>query len=502
MSEQYAVLRKLLGEIFDLESSAGVLSWDQQTYMPAGGTETRAMQLATLSRLAHEKFTSDEMGAALEAAKEEVTGLDQVSDEARLIRKAKRDFDKLRKVPSDWVSEFTRTTSIAHPAWEKARAETDFSQFLPHLEKILKLRRQYVRFFEPYDHPYDPLLDDFEPGMKTSEVKAVFDQLRPQQVELVHNIGESGHAIDDSMLHLHYDEKKQWDFGVEVIKAYGFDFERGRQDKSAHPFTSGFGTGDVRITTRFDLNFFNTAIFSTLHEAGHALYALGTNPAFNRTPLIEGASLAIHESQSRLWENLVGRSRPFWIAFYDRLQEIFPSQLENVELETFYQAVNKVEPSLIRVEADEATYNLHIMLRFEIELALVEGRLTAGDLPEAWNNKMEEYLGLRPPDDALGVLQDVHWSAGMIGYFPTYALGNVIAVQLWTKIKEDLPDLDRQIERKEFGSLLAWLREHVHRHGAKFEPIELLQRITGSGLTAEPYLQYLLKKFGEIYGIA
>jgi len=499
MGEKLEELRLQLGFVADLNAATGVLSWDQQTYMPPGGAAGRAMQLATLSRLAHERFVSEEIGEGLTAAESEVANQDPGSDEARLVRKTRRDYDKARKVPSEWVGEFRRVTALAHQVWEKARAEADFSQFQPHLEKVVELRRQYAEFFAPYDHVYDPLLDDFEPGMKTAEVKAVFDELRPQQVELVRAISERGAPVDDAVVRQHFDEQKQWDFGLEVVEAIGYDFERGRQDKSVHPFTSGFGTGDVRITTRFDPNFLNTALFSSMHEAGHALYEQGVNPDFDRTPLAEAASLAVHESQSRLWENLVGRSRPFWIAFYPRLQEVFPSQLGDVDWETFYGAINKVEPSFIRVEADEATYNLHIMLRFELEISLMEGTLAIGDLPEIWNTKFDEFLGLTPSDDAEGVLQDVHWSGGMIGYFPTYALGNLVASQLWAKIEEDIPHLQRQIERGEFGDLLGWLQEHVHQHGGKFEPGELLTAVTGSGLTAEPYLRYLRDKFGEIY---
>ncbi len=499
MEERLERLRQQLGVVADLQGAAGVLGWDQQTYMPPGGTAGRAMQLSTLSRLAHERFVSDEIGEALAAAESEASGLDPDSDEARLLRRTRRDYDKALKVPSEWVGEFTRVTALAHQVWEKARAEADFSQFQPHLEKVVGLRREYVDFFAPYDHVYDPLLDDFEPGMKTAEVKAVFDELRPQQVELVRAISERGAPVDDAAVRQHFDERKQWDFGLEVVKAIGYDFERGRQDKSVHPFTSGFGTGDVRITTRVDPQFLNTALFGSMHEAGHALYEQGVNPDFDRTPLSDAASLAMHESQSRLWENLVGRSRPFWVAFYARLQEVFPSQLGDVDLDTLYRAINKVEPSFIRVEADEATYNLHIMLRFELEISLMDGTVAIGDLPEAWNASFEEYLGLIPGDDAEGVLQDVHWSGGMIGYFPTYALGNLIASQLWEKIEGDIPDLQGQIERGEFAELLGWLREYVHRHGGKFEPVELLTAVTGSGLSAEPYLRYLRHKFGEIY---
>lgn len=501
MGEKLKKLKELLAVVVDLQAANSVLGWDQQTYMPPGGAGARAMQLATLSRLAHERLVSEEVGASLEAAKREVANLDPDSDEARLVSKAARDFDKARKVPAEWVGEFRRVTALAHHAWEKARAEADFSQFQPHLERIVEMRGQYVDFFAPYDHVCDPLLDEFEPGMKTAEVKTVFDELRPRQIELVQAITDRGTPVDDSVVRQSFDEAKQRDFGLEVIKAIGYDFQRGRQDKSVHPFTTRFGSGDVRITTRFDTNFLNTALFGSMHEAGHAMYEQGIDTEFDRTVLGEGASLGIHESQSRLWENLVGRSRPFWVAFYPKLHETFPTQLGDVDLDTFYRAINKVQPSLIRVEADEATYNLHVMLRFELEIALMEGSLAVADLPEAWDEKFEEFLGLVPPDDAQGVLQDVHWCGGMIGYFPTYSLGNLIASQLWAEIEVAIPDLQRQIEQAQFGDLLHWLRENVHRDGAKFEPKELVEAVTGSSLTAQPYLSYLESKFGAIYNL-
>jgi carboxypeptidase Taq len=439
------------------------------------------------------------MGAALEALLPELDDLDDDADEVRITKRVHHEYEKQRNVPSAWVAEFTRATSLAQKAWEKARPESDFDLFQPHLETIVEMRRQYADFFAPYDHIYDPLLDYFEPKMKTAQVVEVFDELRPKQVELVNQIVDSGIELDDSILHRQFDVAKQWDFGVEVIRQFGFDFKRGRQDKSAHPFTTSFGIGDTRITTRVYPDFLSPALFGTLHEAGHAMYEQNVSTSLARTPIAQGTSMALHESQSRMWENLVGRSLPFWKAFYHRLQDHFPTQLGNINLNTFYQAINKVEPSLIRVEADEATYNLHIMLRFEIELALMEGKLEVGDLPQVWNDKVKEYLGLTPPDDAQGVLQDIHWSAGYIGYFPTYALGNLIASMLWEQLREDIPDIEEQIETANFENLLGWLKENIHQHGAKFEPVALVKRVTGSGLDAEPYLRYLKNKFGELY---
>jgi carboxypeptidase Taq len=330
-------------------------------------------------------------------------------------------------------------------------------------------------------------------------VRAIFEALRPQQVELVRAIVARGDVVDDRMLYKSYDERKQWDFGMEVAKRFGYDLEHGRQDRSAHPFTTDFWTGDVRITTRLKPKFLPTGMFGTFHEAGHALYGQGIPHRFDRTLLSSHLSSTIHESQSRTWENLVGRSRAFWKAFYTRLQELFPRQLGGVSLEAFYRAVNKVSPSLIRTEADEATYNLHIMLRFELELALMDGSLPVADLPQAWNARMEEYLGITPPHDGDGVLQDIHWSFGLFGYFPTYALGNLLSAQLWEAAEKDRPDLTQEIEKGDFSGLLEWLRSHVHRVGGKYEPMDLIQRATGKPLGAEAYVRYLRRKFGEIY---
>jgi carboxypeptidase Taq len=499
MEDKIQKLKDILAEISDLNNAAALLGWDQQTYMPPGGAEGRGNQFATLGRLAHDRMVSEELGQLLEDLKATAAGLDPDSDEACLIKVTARNYDKAVRVPSDHVVEFAQATTLGQMAWVEARHKSDFAQFQPHLEKIVALRREYAGFFPNFEHPYDALLDDFEPGMKTAEVKAIFDGLRPQQVKLIQAVAGKP-QVDDSFLHQAFDEKKQWDFGVEVITKFGYDWNRGRQDKAAHPFTQGFGVDDVRITTRVDPNFLNSMLFGTMHECGHALYGQGVARELDRTGLEGGASLAVHESQSRMWENLVGRSMPMWQHFYPRLQEAFP-QLGGISVEKFYKGINKVQPSLIRVEADEATYNLHIMLRLEIEIALLEGKVQVGDLPALWNAKMQDYLGVTPPNDAKGVLQDVHWSGGMIGYFSTYALGNLISAQLWEKINQDLPDLTNQVRQGKFEDLLAWLREKIHRHGSKFEPQVLVQKVTGSKIDPAPYVKYLTQKFGEIYGL-
>jgi len=426
--------------------------------------------------------------------------MDPDSDEASVVKVTSRRYDKSVKVPADWVAEFARVTATAHHGWEEARAQNNFAHFSPHRARILELRQQYAHIFTPFDHVYDPLLDDYEPGLKTADVRAIFTTLRPQQVELIKVIANRP-QVDNSFLHQPFDEQKQWDFGVQVATRFGYDWERGRLDKAAHPFTTGFSVDDVRITTRVYPDFLNAHLFGTMHETGHALYNMGVNRAYERSPLAGGASLAVHESQSRMWENLVGRSYPFWEHFFPRLQEVFPSQLGNVSLEAFYKGINRVEPSLIRVEADEATYNLHIMLRLELEIALMEGAVAVKDLPEAWNSRMKDYLGLTPPTDADGVLQDVHWSGGSIGYFSTYALGNLISVQLWERINRDIPDLPDQIRRGDFSTLLGWLRQNVHQYGSKFEPQELVQMVTGSKIDPAPYMRYLHTKFSQVYGI-
>lgn len=498
MNDQMLQLRDILAEVMDLNYVSALLDWDQQTYMPAGGAEERGYQVSTLARLLHQRLTSDEVGGLLEALLPRIGELDPDSDDACLLRYTDHEYQKRTRVPIKLVGEMAQVTSTAHEVWARARKENNFKLFEPHLERIVALRREYAACFQPYDHVYDPLLDDFERGMKTADVQAIFGALRPQQVALIQAIGQQP-QVDDSFLHVNYSEQGQWDFGVEVITRFGYDWRRGRQDRSAHPFTTNFGIDDVRITTRFDPERAASALFSTMHEAGHAMYEQGVDPALRRSLLAGGASLALHESQSRMWENLVGRSLPFWKFFFPRLKEFFPAQLANVDLMTFYRGANKVEPSLIRVEADEATYNLHIMLRLELEIALMEGSLAVKDLPQAWNERMQEYLGIIPSNDSLGVLQDVHWSGGMIGYFPTYALGNLVSAQLWECILRDIPDLENQIEHGKFDALLGWLREKVHRHGARYEPQELVRRITGSEIDPQPYMRYLEAKFSEIY---
>jgi carboxypeptidase Taq len=487
----FAELKERVNELEDLDRASSLLGWDQQVKMPPGGAAVRAEQLATLERLSHEALTSDEMGRVLDKLTPYEESLDYESDEASLIRLIRRDWEKARRVPAELQSEMTRAASLALPVWVQARKESDFAQFLPALRKNYELRRRYVECFDDYDEPYDVVLDDFEPGMKTAEVRAVFDRLKEEQVPLVAAARAEGERpVRDARFPI----EGQKEFELKVISRFGFDPSEWRLDPTVHPFAASIARTDIRLTTRyFDDNL--DGLFGTMHECGHGLYEHGVARELERTRLAHGASLGLHESQSRTWENLVGRSLPFWRYFYPQLQQTFPQALGDVPIEDWYRSINWVEPSLIRVEADEATYNLHIILRFELEQELLAETIDLADLPEIWNQRMRDYLGVEPPNDAVGVLQDIHWAGGAIGYFSTYALGNVISGQLWEKITADLPDVYDQFEQGEFGALAGWLEENLWRHGRKFKPREMVERITGGGLDPEPYLRYLRGKY-------
>ncbi len=500
MKKDIEKLKALIGEARDISSAAAVLSWDQETYMPPGGAEGRASQISTLSSLAHKKLTSKSIGRLLSKLEPQLSGADPDSFEARLVKRARRDYERQVKVPSRLVAETSKACSLGQVAWAKAREASDFSLFLPRLERIIALRREYAELFAPYENIYDPLLEDFEPGMKTSEVAEIFAKLRPELVSLVKSVAGRPQP-DSSFLDGDFDQQRQLDFTVEVMTKMGFDWSRGRQDKSAHPFTTSFGRDDVRVTTRIVKGAPLSSLFSSVHECGHALYEQGFGSALARTPLADGASLGVHESQSRLWENMVARSFEFWSFFLPRFKELFPSALSGVGLDAFFKAVNKATPSLIRVESDETTYNLHIMLRFELERRLMEGSLAAKDLPGAWNAGMLDYLGVKPETDAEGVLQDVHWSMGAIGYFPTYSLGNLMSAQLWEAVNAEIPSLKADISQGRLEGLLSWLRAKVHVHGAMFEPQELMLKATGAKLGHEAFLRHLKAKLSASYGI-
>jgi carboxypeptidase Taq len=502
MNPKFDELKDRLMEIYDLTRAGAVLEWDQETMMPPKGAQARAEQLATLARISHEKFTSSEIGRLLEELRPYEENLPSDSDEASLIRVARRDYQKQSPVPAGLTAEMTRTGAIAREAWVEAKNKSNFKLFLPHLERTIELKHRYIDCFGTVDNPYDILLDDYERDMKTAEVQQTFEALKKDLVPLIAAIKARSDAVDDRCLRGHFPVDRQREFCLDVISRFGFNSDSWRLDPTVHPFTTSFAIDDVRITTHYYEDIINPAIFGCMHECGHGLYDNGSDPALERTLLCGGASLAWHESQSRLWENLVGRSRALWKFFYPKLQAAFPDQFKNVEIETFYRAVNKVQPSLIRMEADEATYGLHIILRFELEQEILQGQLRLRDLPEAWNTRMKAYLGVEVPDDAHGVLQDTHWAWGAFGYFPTYSLGNIIGAQLWEKINAEIPDLYVQFEYGEFSALREWLREHLYKYGRKFTPPELRQRILGGPIDVGPFIRYLKHKYAEIYGIS
>ena len=501
MEQKLEELRTRLAEIRDIQSASAVLVWDQMTYMPPGGASARARQGATLERLAHEKFIAPEIGRLLDDLQPHEEGLPYDSDDASLIRITRRDYQRAVRLPPDFTAELHRHAAASYQAWVKARPANDFAAVRPYLEKTLDLSRQYADYFPGYEHIADPLIDGADYGLKASTLRQLFAELREQLVPIAQAITAQPVA-DDACLRQTFPETDQLRFGLDVVQRFGYDFDRGRQDKTAHPFTVDFSTSDVRITTRVQDDFLGEALFSTMHESGHAMYEQGVSAKFEATPLAQGTSAGVHESQSRLWENLVGRSRGFWRYFYPRLQAVFPEQLGAVPLDTFYRAINKVEPSLIRTDADEVTYNLHIMLRFDLELAMLEGRLAIKDLPEAWNARMKADLGITPPDDRDGVLQDVHWYDGVIGgVFQGYTLGNILSAQFYDAALHAHPEIPDQIAQGRFDALLGWLRENVYQHGRKFTADELVQRVTSGPMSIAPYIAYLRTKYGELYSL-
>lgn len=492
-------LKERLREINDLRRAAALLSWDQQTYMPPGGVGARGSQLATLQRLAHERMTDAALGELLEALRSLEVELPADADEAALIRVTRRDYEQATRLPSDFVAEVAEHEVAAYDAWTRARPANDFAAVQPFLERGVELSRRYAAFFPGFAHIADPLIDEADEGMTVAMLQPLFAALRAEVVPLVQAIGERPQPAG-AFLYQEYAPAQQMALGEEAARLVGYDFERGRIDLTAHPFATSFTTGDVRITTNIKAADVSDALFSTLHECGHAMYEQGIDPAYESTPLARGASAGVHESQSRLWENLVGRSRPFWQFFYPRLQAAFPTQLGAVPLDDFYRAINRVRRSLIRVEADEVTYNLHVIIRFDLELALLTGDLAVADLPDAWHERYERDLGLRAPDDRDGVLQDVHWY-GMLpgGGFQGYTLGNVLSAQIFERAKAELPTLHDDIARGELLPLRDWLIAHVYRYGRKYSAPELIERVTGGPLRIEPYIGYLKQKYGELY---
>ena len=497
-------LREHLAEIHDLGRAAALLSWDERTMMPASGAESRADQLATLAAVRHRMFAADEVGRMIDAARPEVEGLDPDSEPASLIRVVGRDWEKARRVPAELRAELARAAALGVAAGREARQLSDFALLRPQLEHNVELARRFAAHydgFEGFSHPYDPLLDEYEPGTPTEQTRAVLRDLRDGLAPLIAAAIERLDAVDDSCMHGDFPEDAQRALVHELVAELPLESRSWRLDSTAHPFATGIAPRDIRLTTRYDRHFLNSALFGALHEAGHGLYSAGVDTELARSPLGRPRSLSMHESQSRLWENWVGRGRPYVGRLLPQLRSAFPGHFEAVDQQQLYRAVNRVQPSLVRVEADELTYNLHIFVRFELELAIFEGRVTVAELPEAWNELTRRYLGIEVPDDGHGVLQDVHWATGSFGYFPTYSLGNVIAGQLWEAALRDVGDLEERIAMGELGPLGEWLRENVHRWGRRLDARTIVERATGSPPDVAPYLRHLGDKFGEIYGI-
>jgi len=499
MEARLDTLREKLGQVADVRAAVALLEWDQETYMPPKGGPARGQQIATLSALAHRLFTDPALGAALRDLEDRADLLEP--DDAKLVEETLYDYDRAAKLPEGFVQELAGEQSKAFQAWVKARKDSAFATFEPHLAKLVELLKQKADLLGYEGSPYNALLEDFERGMTAEQLRGIFAGLAPKQSALIRRIVESGRQPDTAWLEQDWDEGRQWSFTLRVLEEMGYDLEAGRQDKAAHPFTTNFDLADVRITTRLDPRNPFLALSASMHEGGHALYEQGFQEKDRRTTLANAPSLGIHESQSRLWENLIGRSLAFWQRYGDVMRQHFPGQLDGVTPEQLYEAGNVVEPSLIRVDADECTYNLHVILRFELETALIEGDLKVADVPEAWNAKVKEYLGIDVPDDARGCLQDVHWSHGAVGYFPSYALGNLYASQLFETILEAIPDLWDQVAAGEFAPLRDWLRSHVHQHGRRKLAREIVRDATGAEPSPEPYLRYLETKFSALYGV-
>lgn len=488
-------------EIHDLDKAASLLRWDRQVNMPPGGRQARTQQLTTLTRLSHSTFTSDKTGALIAEAAEALNSANYDSMEASLVRLLQYKYDKSRKLPAEFVERRTKISNEAQNAWEQAREENDFPTFQPWLEQIIGLCQEMVSYYGYEDEPYDALLDDYERDAKTADVRAIFQAAKEALIPLREAIGERVDAINDSLLYRQYDIAKQKAFARIIAEAVGYDFSRGHLGTAVHPFASSFSRGDARITARWYENYLAPSLFGTLHESGHAMYEQGTHPDLARTPLARGTSSGIHESQSRMIENVVGRSYGFWRRHFSKLQEIFPEQLGHETAESFHRAINKVQPSLIRVEADEVTYNLHIILRFELEQALLSGDLKAADLPTAWNDKMQELIGIVPPNDSDGCLQDIHWSSPSFGYFPTYALGNLYAAQFFEAAVNQKPEIGEAFADGRVEGLVNWLVENIHQHGSKYTPHELVVRATGRPLSHEAFTQYIWNKFSDLYDL-
>ncbi|WP_026227863.1 carboxypeptidase M32 [Hoeflea sp. 108] len=504
----YAKLMDRIGQVNDLLNAQSILSWDARTMMPEGGHGTRSKQLATLSVLTRDLLVSTETRRLLETAESEVASRSEAGVEAGMVRQVREAIDYHEAIPANLTRRRAELGSIGHAVWAKARAESDFSQFVPLLEETVALNREMAEAIGYKEHPYDALMYRFEPGETVSSLKPLFARLREGLLPLVKTIAQKEQPRFD-FLERNFAPDKQHQLSLAMAQKIGYDLKRGRLDTTLHPFEVSFTRNDVRITTRFYQNYLPASLFGALHEAGHALYEQGVDPAFTRTPFatdlvglyaVGGVSFGAHESQSRLWENHVGRARSFWDLHFGTAKEIFPEQLADVSSEEFWRAVNRVRPGFIRVEADELTYDFHVMLRTDIEAALIDGSLKVRDLPEAWNAKIKEYLGLDVPNDAMGVLQDVHWSSGQIGTFCNYTIGNVMAGQLFETASRDAT-ITSGLKDGNYDRLRTFMADNIYRHGRRYGRDELLVRTTGRKLDPEPYISYLTAKYTEIYGL-
>lgn len=496
----YDRLLRVMNTVADLGAAGAILGWDQETYMPDGSVSGRANQLSTISSLIHHHVTCDDTKALVREIANQMDALSD--DQRRIVKTFIRDHEMATKLPVELVEEMSHTAAMAQDAWKRARAASDFSVFQPLLEKTVELKRREASLLGDAAHPYDNLLDQYEPGLTVAAITPVFDRLRQGTVDLLSKIESSQDAVSDAVLYKSYNRDAQLDMAREIIAKLGFDFETGRVDLSAHPFCTNFGKYDVRLTTRIRENDLRSCLFGLIHEAGHGMYEQGIGDVFERTPAGQGASMGIHESQSLFWENVIARSEEFWKWAFPRLQQMFPEQVAGLSARDFYRAINKMQSSLNRVESDELTYNLHIILRFEIERDLIGGVIEVCDIPHIWNNKMQTSLGVVPPNDAEGCLQDVHWSFGGIGYFPSYTLGKLYAAMEWNVMQEQIPDVKQQIQRGEFANILAWLRTNIHEAGRSETPAEIVQRVCGRALTEQDFLAYVSAKARDVYELS
>lgn len=496
-NKQYQNFKNQLEKIADLRYSLSVMSWDMEVNMPPEGSQYRGRQISTIEGLAHQMFTEEQFGKLLSDLK---TGDDLSDIERTNVKQTFKSYEKATRFDYDFVVKRSKAVSAAYSAWVKARANDDFSIFETPLKELVDIKRKEAEILGYEDHPYDALMDEYEPNAKTSEIDKLFGDLKPRLKELLDKI-EARPQVNDEFMRQYFNKEDQWQFGLDILKQIGYDFDRGRQDLSPHPFTTSFSPGDIRVTTRVDENNFNEMLWSCIHEGGHALYEQGLRSDQYGMPVGAAISLGVHESQSRLYENNLGRSFPFWKANYPQLKDTFKSQLADVSARDFYMAMNKVQPSLIRVEADELTYHFHIMIRYEIEKALIEGSIDVADLPAVWNAKYKEYLGVDVPNNAKGVLQDIHWAHGSFGYFATYSLGSLYAAQYFKQAKKEIPNLEAEIEAGKMDSLLTWLRDKIHQHGQMYTADELCKSITGKSLDAQEFMDYANEKYKDIYSI-